>query len=57
MALLDTLAVAADPAAGSIAEAALLNAQYGGRDARSLLRLTIEELFPGRIGLVSSFGA
>ena len=57
MALLDALAVAAEPVATSIAEAALLNAQYAGRDAQSLMRVTIEEIFPERIGLVSSFGA
>src|ERR1700736_1871803 len=55
MAPLDALAVAPEPAAGSFAETALLNAQYGRRDARSLLELAIEELFPGRIALVSSF--
>jgi len=58
MALLDTLAVAAEPVEGGrLAETALLNAQYGGRDARSVLKLAVEELFPGRIALVSSFGA
>jgi phosphoadenosine phosphosulfate reductase len=57
MAPLDALAVAVEPAPGTIAETALLNAQYGRRDARSLLELAIEELFPGRIALVSSFGA
>jgi phosphoadenosine phosphosulfate reductase len=56
MALLDALAVTAEPVEGRLAETALLNAQYGGRDARSVLRLAVEELFPGRIGLVSSFG-
>jgi phosphoadenosine phosphosulfate reductase len=57
MAPLDALAVAAEPAAGRVAEAALLNAQYAGRDARSLLATMVDELFPGRIALVSSFGA
>jgi phosphoadenosine phosphosulfate reductase len=57
MAPLDALAVAVEPTAGSIAETALLNAQYGRRDARSLLKLAIEEIFLGRIALVSSFGA
>src|SRR5436190_10947213 len=57
MAPLDALAVAAEPVADSLAETALLNAQYARRDARALLRLAVEELFPGRIGLVSSFGA
>jgi phosphoadenosine phosphosulfate reductase len=57
MAPLDALAVAAEPVANSIAETALLNAQYAGRDARALLKLSVEELFPGKIALVSSFGA
>jgi phosphoadenosine phosphosulfate reductase len=57
MALLDALAVAAEPPAGGPAEATLLNERYGGRDARSVLELAVEELFPGRIALVSSFGA
>jgi phosphoadenosine phosphosulfate reductase len=58
MAPLDAVALAVDQsAANSLAETALLNAQYGGRDARSLIKLATEELFPGRIALVSSFGA
>jgi phosphoadenosine phosphosulfate reductase len=57
MAPLDALAVAVEPVADSLAETALLNAQYGRRDARAILKLAIEEIFPGRIALVSSFGA
>src|SRR5262249_22082692 len=58
MAPLDAVALAVDQAAAnSLAESALLNAQYGGRDARTLIKLATEELFPGRIALVSSFGA
>ena len=32
-------------------------AKFSGIDARGLLRLAIEDLYPGRIALVSSFGA
>lgn len=39
------------------AEAAHLNTHYGALDAAGLLRLAIGHLFPGRIALVSSFGA
>ncbi len=37
--------------------AARLDAKFAGTDTRELMRLAIEELFPGRIALVSSFGA
>lgn len=39
------------------AEAARLNERFGGLDAPALLSLAIGFLFPGRIALVSSFGA
>lgn len=39
------------------ARAAALQARYGKRDALDLLRATIRDEFPGRIALVSSFGA
>ncbi len=39
------------------AEAARLNERYGGLDAWALLSLAMGRLFPGRIALVSSFGA
>lgn len=54
---LDTLALAVDPAAGAVAEAHVLNARYGDLTARALIRLAAGELFPGRVALVSSFGA
>ncbi len=57
MARLDALALALDPENGPRTEAALFNAQYGDRDAASLVALAVEELFPGRIAAVSSFGA
>ena len=37
--------------------AARLGAKFAGMDTRELVRLAIEDLFPGRIALVSSFGA
>lgn len=39
------------------AEVARLNERFGGLDAPALLSLAIGILFPGRIALVSSFGA
>ena len=57
MALLDAVAVAVDPDNGWHAEASALNARYGELDAPELIALAIEELFPGSITLVSSFGA
>ncbi|MEX0853937.1 MAG: phosphoadenylyl-sulfate reductase [Bauldia sp.] len=57
MAPLDALALAVDPQNGSAAEAAALNARYAGLDARSLVALVVDELYPQRIALVSSFGA
>ncbi len=57
MAALEALALALDPENGTRAEAALLNARFGERDAVLLVRLAVKELFPGRVALVSSFGA
>jgi phosphoadenosine phosphosulfate reductase len=37
--------------------AARLNAKFAGMDAQALLRAAIEDIFPGRIALASSFGA
>jgi phosphoadenosine phosphosulfate reductase len=42
---------------GDAIAATRLEAKFGGVKATSLLRLAIEDLFPGRIALVSSFGA
>jgi phosphoadenosine phosphosulfate reductase len=53
---LDALALAADPADDVRARAATYNALYGERDAESVIRIAAEDLFPGRIALVSSFG-
>lgn len=40
-----------------IGTAAALNARYGHLDARDAIAVTTRELFPGRLALVSSFGA
>jgi phosphoadenosine phosphosulfate reductase len=42
---------------GDTEAAARLAAKFAGRDTRELMRLVVEDLFPGRIALVSSFGA
>ena len=39
------------------AQAAVLNARHGDLDARAAIALAAGELFPGRVALVSSFGA
>jgi phosphoadenosine phosphosulfate reductase len=57
MAPLDALAFAVDPDAGTRAEAMALNARYDRLDARAALEVSLDELFHGRIALVSSFGA
>ncbi len=57
MALLDAVALAVDPEEGTEAEANLLNARYGDRDAAAVIAVAANELYPGRVALVSSFGA
>jgi phosphoadenosine phosphosulfate reductase len=57
MAPLDALALALDPDDATRAEVAALNARYGRLDARDIVAAATEEIFPGRIALVSSFGA
>jgi phosphoadenosine phosphosulfate reductase len=57
MAPLDALALAVEPVAGVADEAASLNARYGTLDARAAIEVAVDELFPGRLALVSSFGA
>ena len=51
----DNLAYADDDTLST--RAANLNAAYDGADAREILRRAIREDFPGRIAVVSSFGA
>jgi phosphoadenosine phosphosulfate reductase len=43
--------------AGLVAEAAALDRAYGRAEPAEIMALAINELFPGRIALVSSFGA
>ena len=42
---------------GDYTAASRVEQRFAALDARALLRLSIEDLFPGRIALVSSFGA
>jgi phosphoadenosine phosphosulfate reductase len=57
MAHLDAVALAVDPDNGSRAEAAALSARYRDLDAREVISVALDEIFPERIALVSSFGA
>ena len=57
MALLDAVALAVDPQDGTGAEAMALNTRHGGLDALDAIALAAKELYPGRVALVSSFGA
>ncbi len=57
MALHDALALAVDPEDGTEAEARALNARHGGLDARQIIAAAANELYSGRVALVSSFGA
>jgi phosphoadenosine phosphosulfate reductase len=57
MALLDAVALAAGREEDIAVEVAALNARYGDLAARDLIALALNELYPGRIALVSSFGA
>ncbi len=48
----------ADAAGGRLAtDAAALNARYGDLSARALIELSLTDLYPGRVAMVSSFGA
>jgi len=57
MALLDRTVSEAGAGDGVAAEAAALNARYRDLDARDAIALAAGELYPGRVALVSSFGA
>ena len=54
---LDAAALAVDPDEETAGRAAALNDRYSGRDAQDVIALSIDELFPGRIASVSSFGS
>lgn len=57
MARHDAIALAIDPDNGVRTEAAELNARHGELDAHAAVELAVGELFPGKVALVSSFGA
>ncbi|HZP19445.1 MAG TPA: phosphoadenylyl-sulfate reductase [Bauldia sp.] len=57
MAPLDVLAKVETPDVVAAAQATTLNALYGEASAHDILKVAIEDLFPGRLALVSSFGA
>jgi phosphoadenosine phosphosulfate reductase len=58
MAPLDALARVTEEIVPAIDDgAAELNARYGKRDAAGIIDVAANELFPGRVALVSSFGA
>ena len=57
MALLDAVALAADPQEDVALNAVALNARYGDLAAQDVIALALTEIYPGRIALVSSFGA
>ncbi len=57
MAPLDALARVFDPQDQAVDLAADFNDRYGGLATPELIALALEELFPGRTALVSSFGA
>ena len=57
MALADAMALAGGRQDGIDSDAAALNARYGGGDAADVIALAVNDLWPGRIALVSSFGA
>jgi phosphoadenosine phosphosulfate reductase len=57
MGLRDAVALAVEPEDDSEAEAIALNARYGALDAGEAIALAVNELYVGRVALVSSFGA
>lgn len=57
MPVLDAAALVIEPDDETAGRAAALNDRYGGRSAEEVIELAVEELFPGRIASVSSFGS
>jgi phosphoadenosine phosphosulfate reductase len=57
MAPLDALARTLDPESETLGRVAALNLRHGQSDAHAAISLAVDELFPERIALVSSFGA
>ena len=57
MGRLDPIAFGFDHENAGLQQAALLNARFVGLSAQELVERALDEIFPGRIALVSSFGA
>jgi len=57
MGRLDPIAFGFDHENAGLQQAALLNARFVGLSAQELVARALDEIFPGRIALVSSFGA
>jgi phosphoadenosine phosphosulfate reductase len=53
---LDAIAVA-EPAPHAVDRAAQLNERYAGLPSQDVIALAVEEIFPGKVASVSSFGA
>jgi phosphoadenosine phosphosulfate reductase len=57
MGRLEPVAFGFDHESAGLQEAAILNARFSGLTAQELVARSLEEIFPGKIALVSSFGA
>jgi phosphoadenosine phosphosulfate reductase len=57
MPVLDAAAMVVDPDDETVGRAAALNDRYGNLSAGDAIALSVEELFPGRVASVSSFGS
>ncbi|MBN9024794.1 MAG: phosphoadenosine phosphosulfate reductase family protein, partial [Rhizobiales bacterium] len=57
MGRLEPIASGFDHESAGLQEAAILNARFSGLTAERLIERALTEIFPGRIALVSSFGA
>lgn len=57
MAIVESFADVIEPSRSVPADPAVLNARYGDIDAHDAIAVVVGELFPGRVALLSSFGA
>lgn len=57
MGRLEPVAFGFDHESAGLQEAAILNARFSGLTAEQLVARSLDEIFPGKIALVSSFGA
>ena len=57
MGRLEPVAFGFDHESAGLQEAAILNARFSGLTAQQLVARSLDEIFPGKIALVSSFGA